>query len=52
MLRCVGVDFRIRIEFLREFESIFETALARESGHPRVPFNENTKDRKSRETVP
>jgi hypothetical protein len=28
-----------QIEFLREFESIFKTALAHESGDPGVPFN-------------
>jgi hypothetical protein len=42
-----------RIELLREFESIFKTALAHESGDPGVPFNEKkTEGRKSRETVP
>jgi hypothetical protein len=34
-----GVDIRSRIEFLREFESIFKTALAHESGDPGIPFN-------------
>jgi hypothetical protein len=29
-----------RIEFLREFESIFKAALAHESGDPGVPFKE------------
>jgi hypothetical protein len=29
-----------RIEILREFESLFKTALAHESGHQEVPFNE------------
>jgi hypothetical protein len=29
-----------RIEFLREFDSIFKTALAYESGHPGAPVNE------------
>jgi hypothetical protein len=45
---------RNRTELLREFESIFKTALAHESGNPGVPvpFNEKTKGRKSRETVP
>jgi hypothetical protein len=41
-----------RIEILREFESLFKTALAHESGHPGVPFNEKTEGRKSRYTVP
>jgi hypothetical protein len=36
----------------REFEAIFKTAIALESGDPRVPFNEKTEGRKSRETVP
>jgi hypothetical protein len=37
------------VEFLREFESKFKTALAHESGPPGVPFNEG---QKYRDTVP
>jgi hypothetical protein len=41
------------IELLRQFESIFKTPLAHESGDPGVPFKEKkTEGRKSRETVP
>jgi hypothetical protein len=40
------------IEYLREFEYICKTVLAHESTDPRVQFNEKTKGRKSRETVP
>jgi hypothetical protein len=40
------------MELLREFESIFKIALAHESGDPGVQFNEKTKGRKSRDTVP
>jgi hypothetical protein len=29
-----------KIELLREFESVFKTALAHESGDPGIPFNE------------
>jgi hypothetical protein len=36
-------------EYLREYESKFETALAHESVGPRVLFDEKTRDRKSRE---
>jgi hypothetical protein len=32
-----------RIELLREFEYIFKTALAHESGDSGVPFNEKTR---------
>jgi hypothetical protein len=35
-----------RIEFLREFESIFKTVLAHESEFPGVPFNENNRGSK------
>jgi hypothetical protein len=34
-----GVDFRLRIEYLREIESICKTVLAQESGDPGVQFN-------------
>jgi hypothetical protein len=40
------------IEYLREFEYIWKTVLAHESGDPGVQFNEKTEGRKSRETVP
>jgi hypothetical protein len=39
------------IEYLRENEFIFETALAHESGAPGV-LMKTTEGRKSRETVP
>jgi hypothetical protein len=41
-----------RIELLRQFESIYKTALAHESGDPGVLFKEKTEGRTSRETVP
>jgi hypothetical protein len=41
-----------RIEFLREFESKFKTALAHESGPTGLPFNTKIEGRKFRETVP
>jgi hypothetical protein len=41
-----------RIKFLREFESIFKTALAHESGKPGTLFNEKNKGKKSCESVP
>jgi hypothetical protein len=40
------------VEHLREYESIFETALAHESVDPEVLFDEKTGGRKSREAVP
>jgi hypothetical protein len=40
------------IKYLREYEFIFETALAHESGGPGVLIVEKTEGRKSRETVP
>jgi hypothetical protein len=52
MLSLALSNKKNRIELLREFESILKTALAHESGGPGVPFNEKTKGRKSRETVP
>jgi hypothetical protein len=39
------------VEYLREYESIFETALAHESVDPGVLFDEKTRSRKSREPV-
>jgi hypothetical protein len=41
-----------KVDYLREYESIFETALAHESVDPGVLFDEKTRGRKSRETVP
>jgi hypothetical protein len=40
------------IEFLREYEFIFDTALAHESGGPGVLIDEKNEGRKYRETVP
>jgi hypothetical protein len=40
------------IEYLREYEFIFETALDHESGGPGVLIDEKTEGRKSRDTVP
>jgi hypothetical protein len=40
------------VQYLREYESIFETALAHESVDPGVLFDEKTTGRKSCETVP
>jgi hypothetical protein len=40
------------IEYLREYEFIFKTALAHESGGPGVLFDEKTEGRKSRDAVP
>jgi hypothetical protein len=39
------------MEYLREFEYIFKTVLAHESGDPGVQFNEKNEGRKSREIV-
>jgi hypothetical protein len=41
-----------RIELLRQFESIFKTALAHESGDPGVRLKKKTEGQKSREAVP
>jgi hypothetical protein len=41
-----------RIKLLRKFESICKTVLAHELGDPGVQFDEKTRGRKSRETVP
>jgi hypothetical protein len=43
---------KLKIEYLRECEFIFETALAHESGGPWVLIDEKTEGRKSRDTVP
>jgi hypothetical protein len=40
-----------KIEYLREYEFIFETALAHESGDPAVLIAEKTESRKSCGTV-
>jgi hypothetical protein len=42
----------LSIEFLREFEFISEKALAPKSGVQDGCFNEKTKGKKSRDTVP
>jgi hypothetical protein len=39
------------MEYLHEYEFIFETALAHGSGGPGVLIDEKTEGRKSRETV-
>jgi hypothetical protein len=45
-----GVIFKV--DYLREYESIFETTLAHESVDPGALFDEKNKGRKSRATVP
>jgi hypothetical protein len=40
------------VEYLREYESIFETASTLESVDLGLLFDEKTRGRKSRETVP
>jgi hypothetical protein len=40
------------IEYLCDYEFIFETALAHESGDPGALFAEKNKGRKSRDSVP
>jgi hypothetical protein len=40
------------VEDLREFESIYKTVLAHESGDPGVQFNDKNEGRKSRDTAP
>jgi hypothetical protein len=47
-----SVESNLKIEYLREYEFIFKTALAHESGDPGVLFAEKTEGRKSRETDP
>jgi hypothetical protein len=47
----IRFDYENRIELLGQFESVFKTTLAHESGDPGVPFKEKTEGRKSRETV-
>jgi hypothetical protein len=47
-----SAESNLKIEYLREYEFIFKTALAHESGDPVVSLAEKTKGRKSRETVP
>jgi hypothetical protein len=41
----------LKVDYLHEYESIFETALAHESMDPGVLFDEKNRGRKSRETV-
>jgi hypothetical protein len=50
MHHCAESIFKV--DFLREYESIFETALAHESVGPGVLIDEKTRCRKSRATVP
>jgi hypothetical protein len=45
-------ESNLKIEYLREYDFIFKTALAHESGEPGVLFAEKTEGQKSRETVP
>jgi hypothetical protein len=45
-------ESNLKIEYLRESEFIFNTALAHESGDPGELFAEKTEGRKSRESVP
>jgi hypothetical protein len=49
-----GSESNLKIEYLREYEFIFKTALAHESGDPAVLFclPKKTEGQKSRETVP
>jgi hypothetical protein len=47
-----STELNLKIKYLREYEFIFKTALAHESGDPGVLFAEKTEGRKSRETVP
>jgi hypothetical protein len=44
-----SAESNLLIKYLREFDFIFKTALAHESGGPGVLFSEG---RKSRKTVP
>jgi hypothetical protein len=50
MHHCAESIFKV--DYLREYESIFETALAHESVDPGVLFDEKTRGRKSRATFP
>jgi hypothetical protein len=50
MSHCAESIFEV--EELREYESIFETALAHESADPGVQFDEKNQRSKSRKTVP
>jgi hypothetical protein len=47
-----SAELNSKIEYLREHEFIFKTALAHESGDQGALFAEKTKGRKYRETVP
>jgi hypothetical protein len=46
-----SAESNLIIEYFREYEFIFETALAHKSGDPGVFFDEKTDGRKSRDTV-
>jgi hypothetical protein len=50
MHHCAESIFKV--DYLRKYESIFETALAHESVHPGVLFDEKIRGKKSRATVP
>jgi hypothetical protein len=47
-----SAESNLKIEYLREFEFIFKTALAHESGDPGYCLSKKTEGRKSRENVP
>jgi hypothetical protein len=47
-----SAESNLVIEYLREYEFIFDTALAHESGDPGVLFGEKNEGRKYSETVP
>jgi hypothetical protein len=47
-----SADSNLKIKYLRDYEFIFKTALAHESGNPGVLFAKKTEGQKSRETVP
>jgi hypothetical protein len=49
MHHCAESIFKV--DYLREYESIFKTALTHESVDPGVLFDEKTRGRKPRETV-
>jgi hypothetical protein len=46
-----SVELNSKIEYLCEYEFIYKTALAHESGDPGVLFAQKNRGRKSRETV-
>jgi hypothetical protein len=47
-----SAELNSKIEYLGEYEFIFKTALAHESGDPGYCLPKKTEGRKSRETVP